>query len=94
MTENKEGKSKLEEELQHAGPETRNWYLKLLARFRVEKTAEVKGRYDVSDDEKLALLNKARQKAQYGNADSEKMAQQWDEHDQRPPIGGAQTEKD
>lgn len=90
MTEYGETKSRLEEELQHAGPDTLTWYRKLLARRRVEKTKEVQGNANLSEEERLIVLDQARKKAQYGNADSEKMARDWERRNQRPPIGGSQ----
>lgn len=75
------------------GEETRNIYKGLLLDRQIELAKENGGKTaTVPIEEREKMLFRARQIAQNGNVDSQKMAKEWDKHELRAPIGGAQDD--
>lgn len=79
--------------LSRLGRPTRSIYDQLLLEKQIELAKENKGKpVTISVEEREKILSRARQVAQYGNADPKRMAGDWDYRNQRPPIGGAQDD--
>lgn len=72
---------------------TRGIYNQLLLEKQIGLAKENGGKpVTLSIEDREEVLDQARRKAQYGNADSERMAKDWDSRDKRPPIGGSQDD--
>lgn len=85
--------ARFETEIASLGEKASRLYYKFLAERRTELVNEAPDhRANVSFEERRSILDRARRVAQYGNADTEKMAKNWDRYDLRPPIGGAQND--